>query len=114
MIPATALVVARIAPMEKTKMEMSAPTVTVPATVKTATVPEQQADPEIDKAQVTHLLDRQKEQLDFAHKTEFQVMRALWNLRGSYRLDDMVAWTGWSKQTIYNKWEKHGFKISDA
>lgn len=102
-------------------MVMNAPTATAPATVKTATVAAPKADPmsdngdpEIEKSRVARLLDIQKQKADVAGQAEYQVMLALWNLRGSYRLEDMVAWTGWSKQTIYNKWKKHGLEITDA
>lgn len=73
----------------------------------------EQGDPVIVESRVTRLLDIQKEQLDIAEQTEYQIMKALWDLRGSYRVDDMVIWTGWSRQTIYNKWAKHGFKVSE-
>ena len=64
---------------------------------------------------VTHLLDIRKEQLDLANQTEFHLMKALWDLRGAFRVEDMVTWTGWSRQTIYNKWDKHGLrKIRNA
>lgn len=92
-----------------------------PETAKTATVPVPKADPMSDngnqdnqKSMVTLLLDVRKQKMDVANQAEFQVMQALWNLRGSYTLEDMVTWTGWSKQTIYNKWKKHGLEIKDA
>lgn len=69
-------------------------------------------DPNIDE-RVSRLLDMRKEQLNLAEVAEVQVMRALWELRGSYRIEDMARWMGCSKQTIYNKWDKHGLKVQD-
>lgn len=69
----------------------------------------EQGEPTIEQqSRVTRLLDMRKEKLDLAEQAEFHLMKALWDLRGSYSLEDMVRWTGWSRQTIYNKWDKHG------
>lgn len=62
---------------------------------------------------VNRLLDMRKEQMGLAEQAEFHLMQALWELRGSFSLEDMVRWTGWSRQTIYNKWDKHGLKRID-
>lgn len=81
-------------------------------TVLARTNMSEQGDPAIDeKSRVTRLLDTRLEQLSLAEQAENHLMQALWDLRGSYSLEDMVRWTGWSRQTIYNKWEKHGLEI---
>lgn len=64
-----------------------------------------------EQSRVSHLLDMRLKQLSLAELAEYHLMQALWDLRGSYSLEDMVRWTGWSRQTIYNKWEKHGLEI---
>lgn len=66
------------------------------------------------KERVTRLLDMHREQKDVAQEVEFQVMKTLYDLRGEHRIEDMVTWTGWSRQTIYNKWRKHGFEVKSA
>lgn len=68
-------------------------------------------DPDNVKERVTRLLDMRKEQIDVAQNVEYQIMKALYDLRGAVRIEDMVAWTRWSRQTIYNKWSKHGFEV---
>lgn len=68
-------------------------------------------DPNIVRERVTRLMDMHQEQKSVERDAEFQLMRALYELRGSYRIEDMVLWTGWSRQTIYNKWRRHGFEV---
>lgn len=70
-------------------------------------------EPTIEEPRVTRLLDMRNEQLDLAEQAEQNLMKALWDLRGSYSIEDMARWTGWSRQTIYNKWGKHGLKVQD-
>ena len=67
-----------------------------------------------EKEKVTRLLNMLREQKDVALEAEGQVMKALWNLRGSYTIEDMTTWTRWSRQTIYNKWRKHGLEVNNA
>lgn len=67
-----------------------------------------------EKERVTRLLDMHQEQKDVAFDVEGQVMKALWDLRGSYTIEDMTTWTGWSRQTIYNKWRRHGLEVNSA
>lgn len=67
-----------------------------------------------EKLRVDHLLRIRSRQLQNAERTEYLIMMALWKLRGVHRVEDMVKWTGWSKQTIYNKWDKHGLRKADA
>lgn len=89
-------------------------------TAKSATAPVPKANIVSDngepdeKERVTRLLDMHQEQKDVAFEAEGQVMMALWNLRGSYTIEDMTTWTGWSRQTIYNKWRKHGLEVNGA
>lgn len=97
---------------------MTAKSVTAPEIARSATAPVPKADsmsdngdPDNVKERVTRLLDMRKEQIDVAQNVEYQIMKALYDLRGAVRIEDMVAWTRWSRQTIYNKWSKHGFEV---
>ena len=60
---------------------------------------------EIDK-----LMNELNNSSDQANESERSVVEHLWNLRGKVPVDAMGQATGWSRQTIYNKWNKHGFK----
>lgn len=66
------------------------------------------------KARIEYLLDIQKRQLGLADDAEANLMRILWGLRGRFKVEQMSRWTGWSKQTLYNKWAKHGLKDNNA
>jgi hypothetical protein len=59
---------------------------------------------------VTCLMKKHREQINLAYDVEMLLMTALWDLRGTVKVDDMIRWTGWSKQTLYNKWAKYGLK----
>jgi hypothetical protein len=60
--------------------------------------------------QVICLMQKHREQINLAYDVELLLMKALWDLRGTVKVDDMIRWTGWSKQTLYNKWAKYGLK----
>lgn len=99
---------------------MNAPSATVVTTALTATVQvpkaetmSEQGEPLIEESRVNRLLDMHKEQMGLADQAEFYLMQALWELRGSYSIDDMARWMRCSRQTVYNKWGKHGFEIKD-
>ena len=47
------------------------------------------------------------------NELELQILEYLWNHRGRVTVDAMAEATGWTRQTIYNKWQKHGFKLSN-
>lgn len=73
----------------------------------------EQGEPTIEEPRVSRLLDTHREQMGLADQAEFYLMQALWELRGSYSIDDMARWMRCSRQTVYNKWGKHGFEIKD-
>lgn len=89
------------------------PVIAMTATVQApkAEIMSENGDPSIGKERVTSLLDMHKEQLDIARDVEYQVMKVLYDLRGQQTIEEMTLWTGWSRQTIYNKWSKHGFEV---
>lgn len=80
----------------------TAPTVTVPARI--AKMPNDPQD------QVSCLMQKHQEQAAYTQEVEGLLMSVLWDLRGTVKVDDMLRWTGWSKQTLYNKWAKYGLK----
>lgn len=43
---------------------------------------------------------------------EEAIMRLLWRSRGTVTVDDMAKITGWSRQTIYNRWRK--FRMEES
>lgn len=66
-----------------------------------------------DAEVVIELLQDHRQQLAVTNDIERQVLTVLWNLRGTVKIDNMLNWTGWSKQTLYNKWKKYGMKVDD-
>lgn len=60
--------------------------------------------------QVNCLMRQHQEQITYTQEVEGLLMKVLWDLRGTVKVDDMLRWTGWSKQTLYNKWAKYGLK----
>lgn len=44
---------------------------------------------------------------------EQELMEYLFALRGKVTVDIMADWTGWSRQTLYNKWKKFGLDPED-
>lgn len=59
---------------------------------------------------VNCLMQKHRDQVNLVSDVELLLMQALWDLRGTVKVDDMLRWTGWSKQTLYNKWSKYGLK----
>lgn len=54
---------------------------------------------------------KQTQHKEYAENEEFEIVAALWNARGEVTLKDMTSLSGWSKQTIYNKWRKYGYNL---
>jgi DNA-binding NtrC family response regulator len=46
-----------------------------------------------------------------AELTERVIMDILWRYRGIISVTEMANRLGWSRQTIYNKWEKYGYHL---
>lgn len=97
-------------PVRNAMVLATAPSVTVPARLNMSS----QGEPENEQARVARLLDMHRQQLGIAEQVENQLIMALWDLRGSHKVDDMARWMGCSRQTIYNKWAKLGLKVDDA
>lgn len=66
-----------------------------------------------DAELIEQLKDRRKELLDLANDVEYHICSALWQAKHKTTVEQILIWTGWSRQTLYNKWRKHGFKVKD-
>lgn len=42
-------------------------------------------------------------------ESEKTLVQALWDNRGTFTVAEMSEFSGWSRQTIYNKWYKYGY-----
>lgn len=57
---------------------------------------------------ISMLIEAQRKHIDIAARIEQNLLLYLWGAKNEIPRSTMLAWTGWSKQTLYNKWRKHG------
>ena len=68
---------------------------------------------EPEPSPINTLKDQREQVLKMAETIEYQICSTLWNIKRNTTIDQILLWTGWSKQTLYNKWRKHGFRIKN-
>lgn len=63
------------------------------------------------KTNISDLKDDLSDSEEQKLEVELKLLQYLWDHRGRLTVDAMSEATGWTRQTIYNKWRKHGFKV---